>query len=117
MYFTTVVHLSAAETRQPLAGVKVSLFDRDLFSPDDALGTETSDAKGEACFRYSSDDFADLDDKLRGEMPDLYVVVHGADGSKLFSTRSETVENTPRKRIAVALDAGVVARLDARSVA
>ncbi|HEU0054105.1 MAG TPA: hypothetical protein VFQ39_13055, partial [Longimicrobium sp.] len=84
MFYTTTVKVVLEGSRQPLAGVDVALFDRDRFSSDDLLGSGTTDAAGEARFRYTAKDFQDLDDSvesLRGTFPDLYAVVKAPDGS------------------------------------
>jgi hypothetical protein len=114
MYYTTTVRLVAAEDpERGIPGVQVSLFDRDTFSRDDVLGTATTDASGEARFDYSSEQFVDLDDRVGGIFPELFVVAYARDGEKVVSTRSDAVDNTPRKRITVAVTAEQAARLGA----
>ncbi len=109
MYFSTVVKLVVDEpSAQPLSGVKVSLHDRDTFSPDDNLGTAVTNANGEARFEYTSDDFVDLDDRLTGEMPDLYVTVEGPNGDTIHTSRSETIANLPQKELTVRLSRDLV---------
>lgn len=111
MYFTTVVKVLADEPdARPLAGLHVRLYDHDRFSADDLLGEQVTDANGEARFSYTSDDFADLDDKLGGSMPDLYAVVSDASGNQLASTKSDVVENSPEKYLTVRVpSAGIAA--------
>jgi hypothetical protein len=103
MHFTTVVKLVLQDSPEtPLANVKVGLFDRDLVSKDDPLGTAVTDAAGEARFQYTSEQFVDLDDKLTGsEFPDLYAVVYDARDQVVLSTRSDVIPNTARKKITV----------------
>jgi hypothetical protein len=102
MYFTTTVRLSTDESPAlPLTGVKVALYDKDLFSPDDLLGTTTTDENGEARFQFSSEDYVDLDDRARGVFPDLYAVVYGQGEERVISTRSEALENSAPKYISV----------------
>jgi hypothetical protein len=109
MYFSTVVKLIVDDhSAQPLSGVKVSLHDRDTFTPDDQLGTQVTDANGEASFEYTSDDFVGIDDRLTGEMPDLYVTVEGHDGETIHSSRAETVPNLPQKELTVRLSRELV---------
>lgn len=109
MYFSTVVRLVVDDhPAQPLSGVKVSLHDRDTFTPDDHLGTQVTDANGEARFEYNSDDFVDLDDRLTGEMPDLYVTVEGPNGDAIHTSRSETVANLPQRELTVRLSRDLV---------
>ena len=105
MYYSTVVRVVREGTEEPVAGAKVSLFDRDRFLKDDLLGEGDTNAQGEVRFDYNSEDFVDLDDRLTGVFPDLYVVVRAADGSEVVTTRAETVPNTPRKSITVTVPA------------
>ena len=110
MFYTTVVKVVLEGSRQPLPNVGVSLFDRDRFSQDDLLGSEKTDASGEARFRYTSDKYQDLDDaaeSLRGTFPDLYVIVHTPDGGTAVTTRAECIDNLPRREIAVAVPTDV----------
>lgn len=103
MHFTTIVKLVLEDsTDTALANVKVALFDRDLISRDDPLGTAVTDEEGEARFQYTSEQFVDLDDKLTGsEFPDLYAVVYDSHGEVVLSTRRDVVPNTARKKITV----------------
>ncbi len=106
MYYRTIVRIvSAEQPARPVSGIRVSLFDHDTFLKDDLLGTGTTDAAGEASIQYNSDQFVDVDDRLTGVFPDLYVVIHGAGDEVVLSTREEMVRNTPRKEITVALTA------------
>jgi hypothetical protein len=108
MQYTTVVKVVEEGSNRPLAGLQVSLYDRDSFSRDDHLGTGESDAGGEVRFDYRSEDFVDLDDRLGGIFPELYAVVCRPDGSQLISTKADAVDNTPRKYITVAVPANSV---------
>lgn len=111
MYFSTVVKLVVDEpTEQPLSGVKVSLHDRDTFTPDDNLGTQVTDANGEARFEYTSDNFVDVDDRMTGEMPDLYVKVEGPNGDTVLSTRSEAVNNLPQRHMTVRVSRDLISQ-------
>jgi hypothetical protein len=103
MHYTTVVKVVEEGSNRPIAGLHVSLFDRDSFSRDDLLGTGETDAGGEVRFDYRSEDFVDLDDRLGGVFPELYAVVYRSDGAELHSTKADAVDNTPRKFITVAV--------------
>jgi hypothetical protein len=109
-HYTTVVRVVDGGSGRPLAGLRVSLFDRDRFSQDDRLGEGTTDAGGEARFAYSTADFADLEDRMSGSLPDLYCVIHAPDGAEIFSSKDDALDNTPRRRIDVVLPAELVAR-------
>src|SRR5687767_2820755 len=106
MHYTTVVKVVEEGSNRPLQGLQVSLYDRDSFSRDDLLGTAATNDAGEARFEYSSEQFVDLDDRLGGIFPELYVVVAREDGTQLLSTKQDAVDNTPRKYISVSLPAG-----------
>ncbi len=108
--YTTVVRVTGAGSGLPLPGLRVSLLDHDRFSTDDRLGTGTTDAAGEVEFAYDTRDFADLEDRISGSLPDLYCVVYAADGSQMFSNEPLALDNTPRRLIAVELPADVVER-------
>jgi hypothetical protein len=108
MNYATTVRVVAQGSHRPLPGLRVSLFDKDRFSADDLLGTGTTDAAGEFRFEYETKDFADLEDRISGSLPDLYCVVYAADGSQIFE--NHPVDNTPRRTIIVELDAELVAR-------
>ena len=108
--YSTVVKVVDEGSGRPLAGLAVTLFDKDQFSRDDRLGSGATDAAGEVAFAYGERHFVDVEDRISGSLPDLYCVVHAPDGSEAFSTRAETLDNTPRRQIVVALPADVVAR-------
>jgi hypothetical protein len=104
MILATRVRLVSAESPDTrLAGVKVSLYDRDLTDEDDFLGTGVSDAKGEVFFRYDSERYTDAEDQplWRTEsLPDLYVVVYGADGNAALTTKA-VVEKDKLPRVII----------------
>ncbi len=110
MNYATTVRVVAEGSHRPLPGLRVSLFDHDRFSSDDLLGTGTTDAAGEVEFAYDTRDFADLEDRISGSLPDLYCVVYAADGSRIFSNQGYALDNTPRRLIAVELPAELVER-------
>ncbi|HEX8830559.1 MAG TPA: hypothetical protein VF705_05300 [Longimicrobium sp.] len=110
MNYETTVRVTAEGSRRPLPGLRVSLFDHDRFSSDDLLGTGTTGATGEVHFAYATRDFADLEDRISGSLPDLYCVVYAADGEEIFSNQPQALDNTPRRTIAVEIPADVVAR-------
>jgi hypothetical protein len=112
MYFSTVVRVVAADTSRGIPGAKVSLFDRDSFTPDDRLGTGTTDEKGEVRFEYTSEQFVDIDDRLGGVFPELYAVVYDAHDEVVLSTRADAVDNTPRKYMTVTVPVELARRLE-----
>ena len=109
MFYTTCVQVLLEGSREPMINVRVSLFDRDVFSPDDLLGTAETDAKGEANFSFTSKQFEDWEERVNvrgGIFPELYAVVYGPDGSELANTRAEAMGNLPRRHITVMVPAG-----------
>jgi hypothetical protein len=110
MRYTTTVRVTVDEpSAQPLAGVKVALYDKDLFSRDDHLGSGVTDARGEARIQFTTEDFDDLEDRAAGELPDLYAVVYGPDGAEVVSTRSDVLDNNTAKIIQVRIAPDLVA--------
>jgi hypothetical protein len=111
MFYTTCVQVLLEGSREPVPNVRVSLFDRDTFSKDDLLGTAETDAKGEATFHFTSDQFVDFEERVDirgGIFPELYAVVYGHDGSELANTRAEAMDNLPRRHITVTVPSGAV---------
>jgi class 3 adenylate cyclase len=84
------------ESGQPLAGLVVRAFDKDLLS-DDYLGSATTDAEGRYEVRFTVEAFRDLFERS----PDLYVRVYDAVGRELGSTQD-----------AVRWNVGAVERVD-----
>src|SRR5690606_18762956 len=72
----------------------VYLYDRDRLSADDHLGMSITNTYGEATFRFSADDYVDVDDRLGGHLPELYVKVFDAKGECVHSSRAEAVPNS-----------------------
>jgi hypothetical protein len=102
MKLTTVVRVvldPAGET--PIPDVKVSLYDRDRLTTDDHIATRRTDADGAATFEYYSEDFVDLDERLGGLRPELYVVLRDRHDRVVLTTRSEAVKNATRAEIVV----------------
>jgi hypothetical protein len=98
MHFNTTVRLQAEDPTQPLAGLKVELYDRDYFSSDDLLGTVTTDERGEAIFRYNTEDFMSWEERLTGnEFPALYAVVYDPAGERLVSSKADIRGNAAAK--------------------
>lgn len=96
MVLATRVKVVLADSGAALSGVKIALYDRDVLSADDHLGTGVTDAKGEFVFGYDSYQFEDSEDgpdwKI-ASLPDLYVVVYDATGSEVLNQRSQALEN------------------------
>jgi hypothetical protein len=104
MRYTTTVKLVLAESpTSTVPNVKIALYDRDRFTPDDLLGTTQTDANGEARFDYTTEQFEDLDEKLGGSMPELYAVVYDSKGAVVLSTRADAQDGTHFKRMTVEL--------------
>lgn len=71
----------------------VYLYDRDRLSRDDHLGMDITNHFGEATFRFTNEEFVDVDDRLGGSLPELYVKVFDAAGECVLSTRASAVPN------------------------
>lgn len=110
MHCTTTVKLVLADDPdKALSDVQVSLFDRDSITSDDLLGSETTDAEGEACFRYGSEKYLDLDDRMSGEDPELFAVVYDSDGQVVVTTRKEAFSGH-RRQMTVAVQRDLAER-------
>lgn len=111
MRFTTTVRVLAEDTSAEVtAGFKVELFDKDRFSSDDLLGSGTTDAGGEAVFRYTSEDFVGLEERVMGESyPALYARVYAPDGTLVATTRAEAQRNAAAKMLVVRIPAATAA--------
>ena len=108
MFMTTRMKLAlAGEPEVPLSGVKVELYDRDEVLSDDYLDAGVTDESGEIVFKFDSKDYTDAEDgpawRLES-LPDLYVVVYSAGGERLYSTRSETVEDKLPVHFTITID-------------
>jgi hypothetical protein len=71
----------------------VCLYDRDRLSRDDHLGMNITDVYGEATFRFTREEFMDLDDRLGGVLPELYIRVFDSDGHCVVSSRAQARPN------------------------
>jgi hypothetical protein len=84
----------------PAAGLSVTLYDLDRLY-DDILGSTHTDEQGRFELRYSSADFADLFEKR----PDLYLRLHSADGSEIYSSRDAVrVDAGQRENFSILLE-------------
>lgn len=103
MNYSTTVRVVREGSGQPVAGVRVSLFDRDHVLKNDLLGSGETDAGGEVRFQFTSDDFVDLDDRITGTFPDLLAIAYAADGSEV--ARNDVVPNTALKVLTLTVPA------------
>lgn len=76
-----------------IVGAVVCLYDRDRISRDDSLGSNITNAYGEADFTFDEADFLDVDDFLGGALPELYVKVFDSAGQCAISTRGIALSN------------------------
>lgn len=80
--------LSEAESKQPLAGLRVHAFDKDLLR-DDPLGHAVSGADGRFEIQFTELDFRDVIESR----PDLYFRVFDASEREVFSTKDRPIRN------------------------
>ena len=71
----------------------VCLYDRDRLSRDDQLGMDVTNSYGEATFRFDDSEFLDVDDRIGGALPELYVRVYDSAGECVLSTRAGAERN------------------------
>ncbi|HEX7241362.1 MAG TPA: hypothetical protein VF263_13890 [Longimicrobiaceae bacterium] len=87
-----------------ISGAIVCLYDRDRVTRDDHLGTDVTDRYGEATFRFTDEQFLDVDDRVGGSLPELYVRVYDSDGKCVLSTRAEAAANAVPDLIRIPVD-------------
>ena len=119
MKYTTTIRVLIADSQKPVLGVKVGLFDRDEHSPDDPLGTGSTNRFGEVEFHYRTRDFADdplgtSDDGIkllgRDTVPDLYAIIYNREGEVVLSTREQATQNKASLHITVYVDSQLAAQ-------
>ena len=92
--YTTTVKLYVEESpTEWIACAMVYLFDRDRVTRDDFLGMEITNEYGEATFRFRAGEYLDIDERLGGELPELYIKVYGRDDRFMLSTRAVARRN------------------------
>ena len=87
-----------------IAGAIVCLYDRDRISRDDHIGTNVTDSYGEAVFHFTADQYLDVDDRIGGSLPELYVNVYDTDGECVLSTRAQAAPNAVPDLIRIPID-------------
>ncbi|HEX6923942.1 MAG TPA: hypothetical protein VF167_00825 [Longimicrobiaceae bacterium] len=92
-YTTTVKLYIDGSPSEWLPCAIVYLYDRDRVSRDDFLGMEITNEYGEATFRFRAHEFVDVDDRLGGSLPELYIKVYGRDDRFMLSTRAVARRN------------------------
>jgi hypothetical protein len=92
-YETTVKRFVEDSPSEWISCAVVYLYDRDRLSRDDFLGMDITDSYGEAHFRFDSSQFLDLDDRIGGTLPELFVKIFGRDDRLMLSTRAGAARN------------------------
>ena len=77
-----------------VAGVTVSLYDRDLIF-DDRLGETETDDRGDYSFNYRTEDFRDLFERE----PDLYLKVSSREGRTLHTSKQKIAYDAGRAEV------------------
>jgi hypothetical protein len=111
MVYETKIKLFVAESpAEWIASAIVCLFDRDRLSSDDQLGMEITDTFGEATFRFAAADFLDVDDRIGGALPELYVRVYDSAGECVLTTRAGAERNAVPELIRIPVDRALAER-------
>lgn len=111
MEFKTKVKLFVADTPSEwIACAIVCLFDRDRISRDDQLGMNITNVYGEATFQFAAAEYLDVDDRIGGALPELYVKVFDSEGNCVVSTRAEAAPNSVPDLIRVPIEREVARR-------
>ncbi len=103
-YQTKVKLFIAGAATEWIVGAVVCLYDRDRISRDDYLGTDSTNMYGEASFRFTADQFLDMDDRVGGSLPELYVKVFDTEGQCVLSTRAQANRNAVPDLIQVPIE-------------
>lgn len=105
MEYRTKVKLFIADSPgEWIGGAIVCLYDRDRISRDDHLGTDVTNPYGEATFCFRAEQFLDVDDRLGGALPELYVAVYDSEGRRVVSTRASAARNAVPDLIRVPIE-------------
>lgn len=105
MEYETKVKLFLADAPgEWIACAIVCLYDRDRVSRDDPLGMSITNSYGEAVFRFHADEYLDVDDRIGGSLPELYVKVFDSEGDCVVTTRADAVPNAVPDLIRVPVD-------------
>jgi hypothetical protein len=111
MEFETKVKLFVAgEPNEWIGSAIVCLYDRDRFTRDDHLGMNITNPYGEAVFHFSSAEFVDIDERLGGSLPELYVKVFDSTGRCVVSTRADAIPNHVPELIRIPIEREVAER-------
>lgn len=92
-YETRVKLFLADDPTAWITSAIVCLYDRDRVSPDDPVGMNVTNRYGEASFRFSPDEYLDIDDLVGGRLPELYIKVFDSEGDCVVSTRAGAERN------------------------
>jgi hypothetical protein len=103
-YSTTVKLFVEDSPSEWLPCAVVYLYDRDRLSRDDFLGMGITNEYGEATFSFEHADFVDLDDRIGGALPELYIKVFGRDDRLMLSTRAVARRNQIPRLIRVGVE-------------
>ena len=103
-YTTTVKLFVEGSPAEWLPCAIVYLYDRDRVSQDDFLGMEITNEYGEATFHFRAREFVDVDDRLGGALPELYIKVFGRDDRFMLSTRAVARRNEVPSLIRIGVD-------------
>jgi hypothetical protein len=109
-YTTTVKLFVEGSPNEWIPNAIVCLYDRDRLTRDDHLGTEVTNVYGEATFHFTEDDFLDLDDRVGGALPELYVDVYGTGRDRVLTTRATAMSNAVPDLIRVAVPRALAER-------
>lgn len=103
-YSTTIKLFVDGSPNEWLSCAIVYLYDRDRISRDDFLGMEITNEFGEASFSFRSGEFTDVDDRVGGVLPELYIKVFGRDDRLVLSTRAVARRNEVPSLIRIGVD-------------
>lgn len=107
---TVKIYIEDSSPTEWVVGAIVCLYDRDRLTRDDHVGTDVTNQYGEATFRFPDDRFLDVDDRLGGRLPELYVEIVDAQGECVISTRASAVRNAVPSLIRVPVDRDLALR-------
>ena len=96
MVYKIIGKITASETGQGLAGLRVQAWDKDIGYLDELLGEITTDKNGEFLIEYSEEQF---DKWGLDEKPDIYLLVTNKKGAVIYNTEEAVKQEADKAEV------------------